>query len=42
MLMPDHVPWLAADPWDAQQFAYTLGDIRALIRAVDDEGSASV
>ncbi|MBK9169137.1 MAG: mannonate dehydratase [Bryobacterales bacterium] len=41
MLMPDHVPSLAADPGGAQQFAYTLGYIRALIRAVDDEGSAS-
>ena len=38
MLMPDHVPSLDVDRNGAQQFAYTLGYIKALIRAVDAEG----
>ena len=38
MLMPDHVPSVDADRDGSQQFAYTLGYIKALIRAVDAEG----
>ncbi len=38
MMMPDHVPSLDVDPGGAQQFAYTLGYIKALIRSVDAEG----
>jgi len=38
MLMPDHVPSLSADPDGSRQFAYTLGYIKALIRAVEAEG----
>jgi mannonate dehydratase len=38
MLMPDHVPSLAVDPDGSRQFAYTLGYIKALIRAVEAEG----
>jgi mannonate dehydratase len=37
MLMPDHVPVIAADPGRLQAFAYTFGYIKALIRAVDAE-----
>jgi mannonate dehydratase len=35
MLMPDHVPQIAADAGGAQAFAYTFGYIKALIRAVE-------
>lgn len=38
MLMPDHVPSLDVDSDGSRQFAYTLGYIKALIRAVDAEG----
>ncbi len=35
MLMPDHVPQVAADPGGLQSFAFCYGYIRALIQAVD-------
>jgi mannonate dehydratase len=35
MLMPDHVPRVAADPRGLQAFAYTFGYIKALIAAVN-------
>ena len=35
MLMPDHVPSLDVDSDGSRQFSYTLGYIKALIRAVD-------
>jgi len=38
MLMPDHVPRVAADPKGYQQFAYSFGYIKALIAAVNTEG----
>ncbi|MBM3739617.1 MAG: TIM barrel protein [Acidobacteria bacterium] len=38
MLMPDHVPSLDGDPGGERQFTYTLGYIKALIRAVEAEG----
>lgn len=38
MLMPDHVPSLEVDRDGSRQFSYTLGYIKALIRAVDAEG----
>jgi mannonate dehydratase len=37
MLMPDHVPKVAADPKGYQAFAYTFGYIKALIAAVNAE-----
>ena len=37
MLMPDHVPTIAADEGRRQAFAYTFGYIKALIRAVEAE-----
>ena len=37
MMMPDHVPKLAADPKGYQAFAYTFGYIKALIAAVNAE-----
>jgi mannonate dehydratase len=38
MMMPDHVPRVAADPRGLQAFAYTFGYIKALIAAVETEG----
>ena len=38
MMMPDHVPKVAADPKGLQAFAYTFGYIKALIAAVNAEG----
>jgi mannonate dehydratase len=38
MMMPDHVPKIAADPTSYQAFAYSFGYIKALIAAVDAEG----
>jgi mannonate dehydratase len=38
MIMPDHVPRVAADPRGQQAFAYTFGYIKALIAAVNAEG----
>jgi mannonate dehydratase len=38
MLMPDHVPLAANDPWGLQSFAFCYGYIRALIQAVDQMG----
>ncbi len=38
MIMPDHVPRVAADPGSRQAFAYTFGYIKALIAAVNAEG----
>jgi len=38
MMMPDHVPKVAADPRGLQAFAYTFGYIKALIAAVTAEG----
>jgi mannonate dehydratase len=38
MMMPDHVPQIQGDPRGLQAFAYTFGYIKALIRAVDEEG----
>jgi len=38
MMMPDHVPTVAADPHGYQAFAYTFGYIKALVAAVDAEG----
>ncbi len=35
MLMPDHVPQVAADPGGLQSFAFCYGYIRALIQAAD-------
>ncbi len=40
MLMPDHVPKIAADPQGYQAFAYTFGYIKALIATVDSETQA--
>ncbi len=37
MMMPDHVPKIAADPKGYQAFAYTFGYIKALIAAVNAE-----
>ena len=37
MMMPDHVPKVAADPQGLQAFAYTFGYIKALIAAVNAE-----
>jgi mannonate dehydratase len=37
MMMPDHVPKVAADPNGYQAFAYTFGYIKALIAAVNAE-----
>ncbi|MSO22092.1 MAG: mannonate dehydratase [Acidobacteria bacterium] len=37
MMMPDHVPKVAADPKGYQAFAYTFGYIKALIAAVNAE-----
>jgi mannonate dehydratase len=41
MIMPDHVPKIAGGSGQAQAFAYTFGYIKALIQAVDAEGTAS-
>jgi mannonate dehydratase len=38
MMMPDHVPRVAADPKGLQAFAYSFGYIKALIAAVNAEG----
>jgi mannonate dehydratase len=38
MMMPDHVPKIAADTTSYQAFAYSFGYIKALIAAVDAEG----
>jgi mannonate dehydratase len=38
MLMPDHVPYSAADTDSLQSFAFCYGYIRALIQAVDQMG----
>src|SRR5258705_5897069 len=38
MMMPDHVPKIAADPTSYQAFAYSFGYIKALIAAVDADG----
>ncbi len=38
MMMPDHVPRVAADPGGLQAFAYTFGYIKALLAAVNAEG----
>jgi mannonate dehydratase len=37
MMMPDHVPRVAADPKGLQAFAYSFGYIKALIAAVNAE-----
>jgi mannonate dehydratase len=39
MIMPDHVPQIAGDAGGKQAFAYTFGYIKALIRAIDEEGA---
>ncbi len=39
MVMPDHVPQIAGDAGGKQAFAYTFGYIKALIRAIDEEGA---
>ena len=38
MIMPDHVPQIQGDRGGLQAFAYSFGYIKALIRAVDEEG----